>query len=54
MMKTLMITTLLGLAISTSAFAQSQAQPTDALPSNVNNAKVVAQTGQWVPPTVRR
>jgi Domain of unknown function (DUF4148) len=50
MMKTLTITTLLGLAISTSAFAQSQAQPTDALPSNVNNAKVVAQTGQWVPP----
>jgi hypothetical protein len=50
MMKTLMITTLLGLAISTSAFAQSQAQPTDALPSNVNNAKVVAQTGQWIPP----
>jgi len=50
MEKTLTITTLLGLAINTSAFAQSQAQPTDALPSNVNNATVVAQTGQWVPP----
>jgi hypothetical protein len=45
MEKTLTITTLLGLAISTSAFARSQVEPTDALPSNANNAKVVAQTG---------
>jgi hypothetical protein len=46
-MKALMIATLLGLATSTSAFAQSATQPAAAAPSTVS---VVAQTGQWVPP----
>jgi hypothetical protein len=48
LMKALMIATLLALATSTSAFAQSTTEPAAAAPVAVGDAG--AQTGQWAPP----
>jgi hypothetical protein len=49
MIKTLLVATLFGIGVTTSAFAQSPAQQPAAQPSAAGST-TVSQTGQWVPP----